>query len=264
MNIGESILLGAFQGVTEFLPISSSGHLVLLEHFLGLPAAKMLPFDVVLHGGTLLAVMILFWRDILQLIQSLFVPAMAKQRRFLLILIIATLPAAIVGFLWEDLFENVRSIKVIASGFLFTGVFFLLAERFPRHKNAAITFKTGIVAGLMQAVALLPGVSRSGSTMAGGLLAGTERGEATRFAFFMSIPITAGVVVLYAARFATEGIDSALPPLDLAVAAFVTATASGYLTARFLLGFFRRYSLRFFAGYLLIAGAALWLLETLA
>ena len=263
MNALQALLLGAFQGVTEFLPISSSGHLVLAQRYLGLPYAELLAFDVLLHGGTLLATLLLFRREIADILLIPFRSETAKDRRFLLFLLVATLPAGIAGFLFEDWFAGFRSVPSIAVAFLLTGFLFLLVERWPPHKQAALTWRGVLLAGCFQILALFPGVSRSGITMAGGMMAGVERAEAVRFSFFLGIPITAGAVGLTLARMLTDAEALALPAVLPATIAFVSAALIGYVTARFLLRFFRRYTLNTFAAYLIAAGSILLVIESL-
>ncbi len=261
MTIFEAFFLGIFQGITEFLPISSSGHLVLAEHYFKLPADELVAFDAFLHGGTLLAIMILFWKDIRDILLIPFSKNKKSELRFLLILVAATIPAGIIGFLFEDWFTSFRSVTAVAVSFVLTGILFIIAEKFPAKKTAQIGWRAAIFAGILQVISLLPGVSRSGITLAGGMLAGAERTAATRFSFFLSMPITAGVVTLYMSRLVPNTESVAFPPLLPSLVAFVTAVIIGYLTARFLLQYFRRHSLAVFSVYLIVSGFALLVIE---
>lgn len=263
MTILEAFFLGIFQGVTEFLPISSSGHLVLAEHFFGFAAADLIAFDALLHGGTLLAVMLLFRKEIWQMLQIPFAKGKQQEMRFVLMLIAATIPAAVCGILFEDWFTSFRSTDAIAIAFILTGFLFVIAERFPAKKTAEVGWRTAIIAGFLQIFALLPGVSRSGITMAGSMLAGTDRAEATRFSFFLGIPITAGVVALYLTRIIDRSQNIVIPEALPATIAFVSAVISGYLTAKYLLIFFRRHRLTVFAVYLIGSGVLLLIVENL-
>ncbi len=263
MSLIEALLLGVFQGITEFLPISSSGHLVLAQHFFGLPAEELIAFDALLHGGTLLATVILFRKEIITILLIPFAQEKHEDVRFVLMLIAATIPAALAGFFFEDLFSAFRSVSAVAISFLFTGSLFLFVEKWPQKKSTQTGWKAALLAGLFQVLALLPGVSRSGITMAGAMLAGTERAEAVRFSFFLGIPITAGVVTLFVARFLKNPVAVTLPDFLPACIAFGASAIIGYLTARFLLIFFRKYSLRTFAIYLICSGFLLLLFDQL-
>lgn len=201
MELVDAIVLGLVQGVTEFLPISSTGHLVFAREWLQVDGINGLAFDAVLHFATTLAVIIYFRSDLLQLLQTLLrrlgrLPVREKDMVLLKALGIGTIPAVIIGLLLESTISTYfQSIYVVATVLFLASVFFLYAEwRYsvdPPH--GAITIKRGIKVGLFQMLALLPGMSRSGATIAGGMLVGLTRHEATRFSFLLAIPITLGV-----------------------------------------------------------------------
>ena len=194
--IWKSVVLGTVQGLTEFLPVSSSGHLVLLQRMLGydLGGGSMTFVNIMLHFGTLLAVILVFWKDILALFRKPFTP--------LLWLIVATIPAGIVGLLFEDgidaAFSGEKGLLYLAVCFAATALLLLLAELCVRRRKReqAFGWKHAVSMGVMQAVALFPGISRSGSTIAAGTLAGAKTQDAARFSFLMSIPIILGSVAV--------------------------------------------------------------------
>lgn len=265
----EALLLGLIQGVTEFLPISSSAHLLLGQYFFGMDQERFgLAFDMVLHLGTLAAVTLFYRVEIGNMIRALgrafSGPDLSDPgQRLLYLLALATVPAAATGFLFKSFFEDtLRSPWIVVAGFALSGVLFLAAEGFGRlcGKAGSLTLGKAAFIGLGQAISLLYGVSRSGSTMAFGLFAGLQRTEAARFSFLLSIPITAGAVASELPEVAATGL-----PEGVAVAyliGLVSSAITAYLSIKLLLAFFVRYSLRPFAYYLLavailIAGALL-------
>lgn len=261
-DIIEALVLGLIQGITEFLPISSSAHLLLGQYFFGMEQSSFgLAFDMALHLGTLLAVTLFYrtelWNMVRALGRALSGPDAADQdQRLAYLLILATLPAATLGFLFKSFFEDtLRSPWVVVAGFVFSGMLFLAAEGFGgrRGKTDSLTFwKAGFV-GVGQAISLLYGVSRSGATIAFGLFAGLRRTEAARFSFLLSIPITAGAI----ASELPEVVGSGLPEgtAEAYLIGLVSSAVTAYLSIKLLLAFFARYSLRPFAYYLILAAA---------
>ena len=197
MTIIDSIILGIVQGLTEFLPVSSSGHLIIARQILGIQTIDGLAFDAVLQLATIAAVGLYFWNDLLRLLKT-FINIIRKKaveekdRVLFWAIFIGTIPAVIFGLLLESKMETVfRNIHLVALT-LFLGTFLMFfAERFAKQ-NAQLTTGKGFVAGLFQVLALLPGVSRSGATISGGLILGLKREEAARFSFLLSFPIILG------------------------------------------------------------------------
>jgi len=204
-------LLGIVQGLTEFIPVSSSGHLILVSEFLNLENSS-LTFDVALHGGTLIALFVVFWRDLIKLIKALFIKAPETQLAWLII--VATIPAAIVGFLLEDTAQgSFRSSKLVAVNLIIVAILMLLVERYAKNKKLEgninkIQNKQGIFVGFAQALAVVPGVSRSGVTITAGLFAGIDRVVATRFSFLLGIPIIFGAVLKVLMANSESSVDS--------------------------------------------------------
>ena len=254
----EAILLGVVQGLTEFLPVSSSGHLLLGQHFLGLDQERFgLPFDVALHLGTLVAVVSYFWRDLLRLAGA-FVRSLAPggrnladpDQRLAYLILASTIPAALIGYSLEGFFEEeVRSPWVVVFNLVAVGVLFIVAEAVGARTRRAdkLRFPEAVGIGLAQAAALVPGVSRSGATITLGLFLGLRREEAARFSFLMSVPIIAGAGSLQLAEVVSQGMDGSQGLMF--AAGFVSSAVVGYLAIRFFLRFVVHHSLRAFAYY---------------
>jgi undecaprenyl-diphosphatase len=254
----EAVLLGVVQGLTEFLPVSSSGHLLLGQYFLGLSQDRFgLPFDVALHLGTLVAVIAFFWRDLLGMAGAFvrsFLPGRRNladpQQRLAYLILASTIPAALIGFFLESFFENtVRSPWVVAFNLVVVGVLFILAEGVGSKTRSAdkLRFVEAVGIGLAQAAALVPGVSRSGATITLGLFLGLRREEAARFSFLMSVPIIAGAGFLQL----TDAVSQGMSRSEALIfgAGFVSSAVVGYLAIRFFLRYVIHHSLRAFAYY---------------
>lgn len=251
-----ALLLGVVQGVTEFLPVSSSGHLLLGQYFLGVDGEAFgLSFDVALHVGTLVAVVWFFRRDLTRmgfaLVRSLRVRNLSDPDGRLACLIVAsTFPAALVGYLFEDFFASaIRSPWIVVSALVLVGVLFLVGESVgQKHREASkLTFREAVGVGVAQAAALVPGVSRSGATITLGLFLGLRREEAARFSFLMSVPIILGAGGSQFAELVEAGMDGrgAL----LFGVGMTSSAVVGYLAIRFFIGYVAHHSLKAFAYY---------------
>ncbi len=256
LQLLEAIFLGVVQGLTEFLPVSSSGHLLLVQYFLGVDQSRFgLSFDVALHMGTLLALVSFFWRDLLRMafafLRSFTHRNMADpDQRLAYLLIVASVPAAIIGYLFESFFEEaVRSPWIVAFNLAVVGALFIVAEVVGRRNRQAskLGFGEALGIGVAQATALFPGVSRSGATITLGLFLGLRREEAARFSFLMSVPIIAGAGILQLGKVVSEGLSGS--EMVLFGAGFVTSAVVGYLAIRFFLNYIANHSLRAFAYY---------------
>ena len=225
MSIFEAILLGLVQGLAEFLPISSSGHLALLQYFFGIEGENVLIFAVMLHVGTLFSVFAVYWKEIKDLFLELMMVFRdiftgkglrinANETRKLGFLIIAaTIPTAIIGFAFRDLFASMYlSLAAIGTGLLITGTLLWTAEWMNKGQKqlGEMKFMHAALIGVFQAIAITPGISRSGSTLVGGLFSGLEKNFAVKFAFLISIPSIIGSVVLELPDALQNGFDSAL------------------------------------------------------
>lgn len=253
-------IMGVFQGVTEFLPISSSAHLILIPWLFAWeePLLHSLTFDVGLHVGTLVAVLVYFWADWLLLLRA--IPDVVNRRtttgsRLLIAVVVGTIPAAVLGVLFQDVVESaVRNPLQIAIVLAVMGVFIAYADRVGTTARTltGVTWRDAILVGLAQACALIPGVSRSGATMSAGRLLGYDRGAAARYAFLLSMPITLAAV---AVKFTDLLAIPASEQLTLGFG-IVTAAVVGLLVIDALLHVIRRIGLEWFAYYRWVVAAA--------
>ena len=252
----EAAFLGVVQGLTEFLPVSSSGHLLLSQHFLGMDQERFgLPFEAAIHTGTVLAVVLFFRADLVSMarafLRSLPRPDFSDAEvRMAYLILVATIPTALIGFFFEDFFATeVRSPWVVVFNLVFVGALFLVAESAGRKtKSASKLGPLGAFGvGLAQAAALVPGVSRSGATITCGLFLRLRREEAARFSFLLSVPVTAAAAGLSLAEATGEGMDG--PEALMFLAGSASSGVVGYLTTRFLLRFLANHTLRIFAYY---------------
>jgi undecaprenyl-diphosphatase len=271
MDIIQAIVLGIVQGATEFIPVSSSGHLVLVPWALGWPNPGLL-FDTMLHWGTLAAVVTYFWREWLAVVRAFFRSLFARgpwsaapggrladpDSRLAWGIILGTIPAVVLGFLFKDFFESLFGTPLAVGVFLIvTAIILTVSEKVGRrvHSLAQLNLPDALLIGLAQAASIAPGISRSGATMSAGLARGYQREDAARFSFMLSAPVIlgAGVLQLFDAVGGSEAFTS---PMAAVIAGTVAAAVSGYLVIRFLLNYLRRGSLYVFAVYCAVVGAA--------
>lgn len=260
-------ILSLIQGLTEFLPVSSSGHLILLPHFFGWQD-QGLEMDVALHVGTLAAVLIYFWADVWSMIRHFLTYCFSGFKsinfdnhvRLALSLVVATLPAVVVGFLLKKMgLDNLRQVAVIAStSIIFAIVLFATDKLSPKKKDLSnITIGRGLLIGLGQAVALVPGVSRSGICISVGLTLGFTRVAAARFAFLMSIPSIIGAATL--TTFDAIKSDSPIIWSEIGLAILFSSLA-GLAAIHFMITFLARHNLNIFVLYRIILGLGIWIL----
>jgi len=248
MTLANAAILGLVQGLTEFLPVSSSGHLVIAQHLLHF-AEPNLAFDVVLHLGTLLAVFVYFRRDLLEILSALFGKGDPKWRRVALLILLGTVPTGVIGVLFKDLFERLfASPSVVALMLAVTGLLLFTADRVTKAARplAGIGVLDALLIGLIQGVSIIPGISRSGSTIAMGLFRKIEADSAARFSFLLSIPAILGAVVLEGKEILGHGLSGSGSAFFVG---FVTAAVSGWLAIRILMAALKRKGLTVFALY---------------
>jgi undecaprenyl-diphosphatase len=250
------MLLGALQGATEFIPVSSSGHLVVVPWLLGW-SDPGLAFQAIIHLGTAAAVAVYFRRDLLALASALLPGARRDgDARLLIRLIVATIPAAAIGYAFESHFEALFSRPPQAAvHLLVTGVLLVTAERLGRHAEGLSqpSVAGAIIIGLAQALAILPGISRSGATIAAGLMVGLKRSEAAHFSFLMAVPVIAGAGALELAQLASSNrLTISAPDLLLGL---IAAALVGYGSIAWLLAYLRTRRLYPFALYCWLVGA---------
>ncbi len=267
MGYLEAVILGLVQGLAEFLPISSSGHLALLQNIFGVKGDQVLFFTVLLHVGTLVSVFIIYWRDICELIVELVLTikdlctgkglrlAERPVRKLGVMIIVATIPTALIGLLFNDIFNGLYlSLLAIGIGFLITGVLMFLAERMgSAHKGIEkMNFRNAVFIGVLQGIAIYPGISRSGSTLVGGLTTGLERTFAVKFAFLISIPSILGSVVLELPDAIKEGIDPQL--IGPILAGMAVAAVSGFIAIKTMIQIVSKKKLSYFSYYVWALG----------
>jgi undecaprenyl-diphosphatase len=266
MTIFQSIILGIVQGITEFIPVSSSWHLVLTPFLFGweIPQDQAWVFNVLIQIGTLVAVIIYFWSDLL-FIAAAFLQGIRRKQPFSTpeyrmgwYLILATLPAVLIGMLLKDAVEGAfESPRATAYFLLLTSILLIFAEAAGKRQNKMndITWKDALVIGFFQVLALFPGVSRSGSTITGGMLRSLDRPAAARFSFLMSVPVMLGAgIVATMDLLQIPDLQVFLPTLS---AGFLTSVAVGYLSIHWLLRFLARRPLYIFSAYCAAAGLLL-------
>ncbi len=250
MNVFQGIVLGIVQGLTEFLPISSSGHLVVFQKLFGIKEGA-LTFNVAVHFATVIAVIWIFREDILQMIKKPF-------SKLTLLVVVGTIPTAAIGLLFKDLFDEIfQSGKTLGIEFILTGLILWLAESI-RGKNKGVDSTTYIdasVIGVAQGIAILPAISRSGLTLAGALLMGLNREFALKFSFLMSIPPILGAALLDLKDIVEPG-STALAGIGAwpLIAGILAAGVSGYAAIRFMLKIFSKVSLKGFSYYVFALG----------
>lgn len=268
MDLFSAAILGVVQGLTEFLPVSSSGHLILARAFFGWDPGRFgVPFDVACHVGTLLAVVAFFWRDILRLMAA--APGALAGRdgedeRMGRLVIVGTIPIVIVGGLFADTIETtLRSPAVVACTLTIGAIGLLIADRLGSKTRDARTLGSGeaIVIGIAQALALAPGISRSGATLTAAIGMGVERASAARFVFLMSLPAVLAAALKEGLELRKVGVEG-LPVTIFAVGMLVSAIV-GYATVKFFIRYLTRHSLTVFAVYRLALAAVTvaWLLS---
>jgi len=259
MSIINAIILGAVQGLTEFLPVSSSGHLVLLQKIFGISEAALF-FDTMVHAGTLLSVFVVLWRDILMILRRIIQPLTG-------LLIVATIPTVAAALAFRESIEHAfESGRFLGVSFIITAAFLIVAELFSRRARAENDLKKAenmnwldaLVIGILQAVAIIPGVSRSGATISGALSRKLDRDFAARFSFLLSIPAILGAIVLQLKDIVKSDAASAAVNGDITVAAVIAGTVSaaivGFFAIRLMLKIVRERSLFGFAAYTAVLG----------
>lgn len=260
MSYFQGLILGIVQGLTEFIPVSSSGHLILARQFFSSVSAGDLSVDAVLQLATVLAVLVYFWKDLWQLFVSFLrllgrKEVVEKEKTLLYSIIIGTIPAVIFGLFLESKMETIfRNAHLVAYALIAGSALMYFAEKYA-EQNRDLTTKKGFVVGLFQCLALVPGVSRSGATISGGLLQGLTRSDATRFSFLLSFPIIFGsgmkklLGLVKTGEFHTLGF-----PLLLS---FFTAFVVGLISIHYLIKYLKTHSLNVFVVYRIILAIAI-------
>lgn len=255
MPLHQALILGIIQGATEYIPVSSSAHLVLIPWLLGWPDSPF-TFEVLVQWGTLVGVFVYFWHDLWDIARDMVTglarrqPLATASSRMGWYILLGTIPAVVFGFLLKDIFEAAFGAPVFVAVLLLgTAAILTVAERFGRRERTTrdLGWLDALIVGMWQVTALFPGISRSGSTIGGGMLRGFDRTAAARFSFLLSVPALLGAGFLAIADLLqAETLSADLPALAVG---FVAAAISGYLCIRWLLGYLQRRSLTIFAVY---------------
>lgn len=255
MDILEAIILGIVQGITEFLPVSSSGHLQIAKELLGVEVAENLTFDVVLHAATVLSTIVVLWSEVSGLLKGLFSRRFNARQAYVLKLVISMIPIGIVGFLFKerlnDLLNAPYILAVVGAMLLLTACLLAFASYAKPRRKADVSYGDAAVIGLAQAVAAMPGLSRSGTTIATGLLLGNSKAIVAQFSFLMVLaPILGEILLETLSGELTMGIDT-----GVLAAGFLASFITGCLACKFMIGIVKRGRLKWFAWYCALAGA---------
>jgi len=270
MNVFQAILMGIVQGIAEFLPVSSSGHLAIFQNLLHIETDTGLLFDVLLHLGTLLAIFVVFWKDIWRLIVEFFgiiadffrrfsdpdvIVLSSGYRKFVLLIIVSTIPTAILGYVGRSFVEYASSTLLIPGiGLLITSFLLFICDRIGDGRKGIkkITYLNAFEIGMVQGVATMPGISRSGATIAACLMLGVKKETAVKYSFIMSIPAVLGAVVLEM----KDAFGTKIPAGTLVsyIIGMVVAAIVGYFAIRFMIGVVRRKKYIYFSIYCLVVG----------
>lgn len=254
MNWYEALIFGLVQGLTEFLPVSSDGHLEIVKYLFGGIEESFL-FSVAVHGATVLSILVVFWKDIMKLVRGIFRFEMNEETVYALKLAVSMIPVAIVGFTIKDKVEALFVADMdITGSFLLVTALFLVIGHFVRKRDKPITYGGAFIMGIAQALAVLPGLSRSGSTISTGLMLGNSKNDLARFSFLMVIVPIIGANFIQVVTTGTEAVNVVIFPL---VIAFVAAFVSGYAACRWMISIVRKGKLGWFALYCLLIGLSL-------
>lgn len=255
MDFFESLILGIIQGLTEFLPVSSSGHLEIGKAILGnqFEAKESLVFTIILHAATALSTVFVFRNDILEIIKGLFNTQNNEARIFSLKIILSMIPATFVGLFFEDQIASLfnENLLLVGAMLLVTAALLFLADRAKETENG-ITYSNATVIGVVQAVAILPGISRSGATIATAVLLGLDRQKAARFSFLMVLPLIFGSMAKSILDF--QGAEQNLEWMPLTVG-FIGAFITGVIACQWMIALVKKSQLKYFSVYCIVVGS---------
>ncbi|MDO6744376.1 undecaprenyl-diphosphate phosphatase [Tenacibaculum soleae] len=254
MDLLEAIILGIIQGLTEFLPVSSSGHLELAKAILGdtsIPE-ESLTFTVVLHFATALSTLVVFRKEIAEIFKGLFQFKWNEETKFSLKIIISMIPAVIIGLLFEEQLESFFGGKILLVGamLLITSVLLLLADK-AKNTNKKVSFSSAVIIGISQAIAMLPGISRSGATISTSVLLGIDRSKAARFSFLMVVPLIFGKIAKDLLSGDINFESSEIAPIS---AGFIAAFLAGLVACNWMIALVKKSKLSYFSIYCAVVG----------
>ena len=261
----EALILGLLQGLTEYLPVSSSGHLAIGSALFGIEGEENLAFTIVVHVATVFSTLVILWKEIDWIFKGLFKFQMNDETRYVINIIISMIPIGIVGVFFKDEVEAIFSSGLLVVGccLLLTAVLLTFSYYYKPRQKAEISKKDAFIIGLAQACAVLPGLSRSGSTIATGLLLGDDKAKLAQFSFLMVIPPILGETLLDGMKLMKdEAIAGDIPTLSLIIG-FVAAFVSGCLACKWMINIVKKGKLVYFGIYCAIAGALTLILNLL-
>lgn len=254
MSVIEAIVLGIIQGLTEFLPVSSSGHLELTKAILGDTSVpeESLTFTVVLHFATALSTLVIFRNEVLEILKGLFQFKWNNQTKFSLKIIISMIPAVIVGLLFEEQLASFFGGQILLVGvmLLLTSVLLQLADK-AKHTNKKVSFSNAVIIGVSQAIAMLPGISRSGATISTSVLLGVDRTKAARFSFLMVVPLIFGKI---GKDLLSGDLNFNTSELTDVIVGFIAAFLAGVLACKWMIALVKKSKLLYFSIYCAVVG----------
>lgn len=251
MSVLEALILGLLQGLTEFLPVSSSGHLELGKAILGVTLEENITFTVVVHGATVLSTLVVFWGEVRKLVINSIDTKINESGHYILKLLVSALPVIVVGLLFENYIESFFGDNIRFVGFMLLITATLLTfSNFAKEKQKPMRYTDAIIIGLAQTMAVLPGISRSGSTIATGLLLGKKKSEIAQFSFLMVLLPIIGANMLTIIKGEIGPANNILP----LVIGFITAFLSGWLACKWMINIVKKGKLIYFAAYCVIVG----------
>ncbi|MEO9965089.1 MAG: undecaprenyl-diphosphate phosphatase [Reichenbachiella sp.] len=265
MSFIEALILGVIQGLTEFLPVSSSGHLELGTYFLGVQSEDNLLFSIILHGATACSTIVIFRNEILEIIKGIFKFEWNQSTQFAAMIVLSMIPVGIVGVFFEDQIESLFGGNILLVGTMLLVTAALLSITYFSKKNEGeVTFKSSFIIGLAQAIAIMPGISRSGATISMALMLGVDKQKAAKFSFLMVLPPILGAMLLKTKDFLEQPeFVSNISGMNLTVG-FLAAFFSGLLACQWMISIVQKGKLIYFAAYcavvglLAVAGGLLW------
>lgn len=257
-----AIILGIVEGLTEFLPVSSTGHLILATELLGYNAQKWAVFNIAIQPGAILAIVVIYWRTFIDVLRGLF-SLEAGAIAFVRNLLVAFIPAVILGLTFGDLIElMLENAVIVAWSLIIGGIAILIVEKYARPKEsggvAAVSLKTSVIIGLIQCLAMIPGVSRSGATILGAMAMGVDRKTAAEFSFFLALPTLTGATILQLFKHRSEVTADSL---SLIAVGFIVSFIVALVVIKLFLNVVTRFGFGPFAWYRIVAGGAalVWL-----
>ena len=263
MNTIEAILMGILQGLTEYLPVSSSGHLTIAANLFGIDGEQNLTFTVAVHVATVLSTLVILWKEIVWILKGLFKwdGAINAEQRYVLAIVVSMIPVGIVGVFFKDYVEEIfgAGLMVVGCCLLLTALLLIFSYYARPRQKENISLADAFVIGLAQAAAVMPGLSRSGSTIATGLLLGNKKEQLAQFSFLMVIPPILGEALLDILKAMSQGSETATAGIGTwpLLAGFLAAFLSGCLACKWMIGIVRRGKLIYFGIYCAVVGLLL-------